>query len=273
MIIWIASYPKSGNTWIRSLLSYYLYSQKDNFDFNLLRKIPRFNQRKFISPVANLEKLEIEPLKIYEFWELAQTRLNLDNQIKFFKTHNACVSYDKKWFTDKKNTAGYVYIVRDPRAVACSYASHNNVSLDIAVNNLLNETLIGIDEQEKLGELVSSWKINYQSWKKKKDYPGIIVKYEDLIDNTEKELQKILVFLEKIFQSNLDIGRVKKTVEACKFLNLRKMEDALGFDEAINNIKFFRKGQKDSWKNELNIDLRKKIEKIFKDEMIELGYL
>jgi len=150
MIIWIASYPKSGNTWVRSLISYYLYSQKDDFDFNLLRKIPRFNQRKFISPVANLEKLEIEPLKIYEFWELAQTRLNLDNQIKFLKTHNACVSYDEKWFTDKKNTAGYVYIVRDPRAVACSYASHNNVSLDIAVNNLLNETLIGIDEQEKL---------------------------------------------------------------------------------------------------------------------------
>lgn len=273
MIIWIASYPKSGNTWIRSLLSYYLYSQKDDFDFNLLRKIPRFNQRKFISPVANLEKLKIQPLKIYEFWELAQTRLNLDNQIKFFKTHNACVSYDEKWFTDKKNTAGYVYIVRDPRAVACSYASHNNVSLDIAVNNLLNETLLGLDEQEEIAELISSWKINYQSWKKKKDYPGIIVKYEDLIDNTEKELQKILVFLEKIFQSNLDIARVKKTVKACKFLNLRKMEDALGFDEAINNNKFFRKGQKDSWKGELNSDLRKKIEKFFKDEMIELGYL
>ena len=150
-----------------------------------------------------------------------------------------------------------MYIVRDPRAVACSYASHNNVSLDIAVNNLLNETFIGIEEE--IAELVSSWKTHYQSWKKKKDYPGIIVKYEDLIDNTEKELQKILVFLEKFFQNNLDIARVKKTVEACKFLNLSKMEDVLGFDEAINNIKFFRKGQKDSWKNELNRDLRKKI--------------
>ena len=273
MIIWIASYPKSGNTWIRSLLSYYLYSQKDDFDFNLLKKVPRFNQKKFISPVVNLEKLKIQPLKIYEFWELAQNRLNLDNQIKFFKTHNACVSYDKKWFTDKKNTAGYVYIVRDPRAVACSYASHHNVSLDIAVNNLLNETLIGINEEENIAELISSWKINYQSWKKKKNYPGIVVKYEDLIDNTEKEFHKILIFLEKIIQSNLDMERVKKTVEACQFLNLRKIEDTLGFEESVNNNKFFRKGRKDSWKNELNSDLRKKIEIFFKDEMIELGYL
>ena len=273
MIIWIASYPKSGNTWIRSLLSYYLYSQKDDFNFDLLRKIPRFIQSKFISPVANLEKLRTEPLKIYEFLELAQTRLNLDNKIKFFKTHNACVSYDKKWFTDKKNTAGYIYVVRDPRAVACSYASHNNVSLDISVNNLLNETLVGIDKEEKIGELISSWKINYQSWKKKKDYPGIVVRYEDLIDNTEKEFKKILTFLEKIIKNNLDTVRLKKTVKACEFLNLRKIEDTHGFDEAVNNNKFFRKGQKDSWKNELNQELRKEIENFFKDEMIELGYL
>ena len=69
------------------------------------------------------------------------------------------------------------------------------------------------------------------------------------------------------------MARIKQTIKACEFLNLRKMEDALGFDEAVNNNKFFRKGQKDSWKDELNSDLRKKIEKIFKDEMIELGYL
>jgi hypothetical protein len=273
MIIWIASYPKSGNTWIRALISYYLYSKKEEFDFKLLKKIPKFIQRKFISPVANLDKIEKDPLTISEFWESAQIRLNLDNEIKFFKTHNACVSYDGKWFADKKNSAGYIYLVRDPRSVVCSYASHFNISLEKALKDLSNENKIGIDVEDKMAELVSSWRINYQSWKKKKDYPGIVIRYEDLIDNTEKEFKKILVFLEKIIQSNLDMERIKQTIKACEFLNLRKMEDALGFDEAVNNNKFFRKGQKDSWKDELNSDLRKKIEKIFKDEMIELGYL
>ena len=102
MIIWIASYPKSGNTWIRALISYYLYSTKEEFDFELLKKIPKFIQQKFIAPVASLDKIKKEPIKISEFWEAAQIRLNLDNKIKFFKTHNACVSYDGKWFTDKK---------------------------------------------------------------------------------------------------------------------------------------------------------------------------
>ena len=273
MIIWIASYPKSGNTWIRALISYYLYSKKEKFDFKLLKKIPKFIQQKFIAPVASLDKIKKEPITISEFWESAQIRLNLDNEIKFFKTHNACVSYDGKWFTDKKNSAGYIYVVRDPRSVICSYAVHLNISLEKALKNLLNENSLGIEDEDKMAELVSSWRINYQSWKKKKDYPGIVVRYEDLIDNTEKEFKKILVFLEKIIQSNLDIARIKQTIKACEFLNLRKMEDALGFDEAVNNNKFFRKGKKDSWKNELSKDLRKKIEENLEDEMIELGYL
>ncbi len=273
MIVWIASYPKSGNTWIRALISYYLYSQKEEFDFKLLKKIPKFIQRKFIAPVGNLDKIEKNPITISEFWESAQIRLNLDNEIKFLKTHNACVSYDGKWFTDKKNSAGYIYVVRDPRSVVCSYASHHNISLEKALKDLSNENQIGIDTEDKMAELVSSWKINYQSWSKKKDYPGIIIRYEDLIDNTEKEFEKIIIFLKKILKNDLDKKRIKKTINACKFTNLSKIENDFGFEESINNNKFFRKGQKDSWKSELNSDLRKEIEKIFKHEMIALGYL
>ena len=273
MIIWIASYPKSGNTWIRALISYYLYSTKEEFDFELLKKIPKFIQQKFIAPVASLDKIKKEPITISEFWELAQVRLNLDNKIKFFKTHNACVSYDGKWFTDKKNSAGYIYIVRDPRSVVCSYASHFNISFEQAFKNLSNENEIGIDTEHKIGELVSSWSINYQSWSKKKDYPGIVIRYEDLIDNTEQEFEKIIIFLKTILKNDLDKKRIKKTINACKFANLSKIENDLGFEEAVNNNKFFRKGQKDSWKSELNQELRKEIEKKFKDEMIELGYL
>ena len=113
MILWISSYPKSGNTWIRALISTYLYSDDGNFEFKLLHKIPKFIQEKFISPVADLNELKKNPLKITEFWKSAQLRVNFDNEIKFFKTHNACVSYKDRWFTDETNTAGDVYIVTD----------------------------------------------------------------------------------------------------------------------------------------------------------------
>jgi len=272
MILWITSYPKSGNTWIRALISTYLYSNKENFEFKLLQKIPKFIQEKFISPVVDLNELKKNPLKIAKFWKSAQLRVNLDNEIKFFKTHNACVSYKNNWFTDEMNTAGYIYLVRDPRSIACSLASHSNISIEQAVNDLLNENNMGLNGPYKLAELPGSWKINYLSWKKKKNFEGIVVKYEDLIDNTENEFKKILVFLNKFKKIDINEKRISNSIVSCNFSNLSQMESKFGFEETQNN-KFFRRGKKDSWKNELNSNLRKKLEDNFKNEMIELGYL
>jgi hypothetical protein len=123
-----------------------------------------------------------------------------------------------------------------------------------------------------LAEISASWKINYLSWKKKKNFDGIVVKYEDLIDNTEKEFTKILIFLKKIMNINIDQKKIFKSINSCQFSKLSKMEDVYGFKEATEN-KFFRKGIKDSWKKDLDHNLRKKIEASFKDEMKELGYL
>ena len=280
MIIWISSYPKSGNTWVRSLIATYLYSKKGEFNFSLLNKIPKFTQDKYFSPLVNLSQLKEDSLKISQYWLPAQLRINLNNEVNFFKTHNACVSYKNKWFTDEKNTVGYIYIVRDPRAVACSNASHLNYTLDESVNDLLDENLIGYNGNNKLAEISSSWKINYLSWKKKKKYNGIIIKYEDLIDNTENEFKKILTFLKNSFQNYgytepsipNNEEKILKSINSCKFSKLREMEDIHGFSESTNN-KFFRVGTKDSWKKELSAKLKTKIEESFKEEMLELGYL
>ena len=182
MILWVASYPKSGNTWIRALIATYLYSNDGEFNFDLLLNIPKFIQEKYISPLIKLDELKKDPLKISEYWESAQLRINLDNQIKFFKTHNACVAYKNRWFTNENNTIGYIYIVRDPRAVACSLAYHANIPIETSVNDLLNDNQVGYNGPYKLAEIPGSWKINYLSWKKKKKYKGIVIKYEDLID-------------------------------------------------------------------------------------------
>ena len=272
MILWIASYPKSGNTWVRALISAYLYSDQGEFNFDLLNKIPKFIQNKYFSPLVKLEELEKNPLKITEYWNAAQSRINLANQIMFFKTHNACAAYDGKLFTDETNTIGYIYIVRDPRAVACSKAYHSGLTIERSVNGLLNESEIGYNGPYKLAEIPGSWKINYLSWKKKKNFNGIIIKYEDLIDNTEREFRKILTYLKKIMDINIDEKKISKSINACQFSKLSKMEDVSGFEETLNN-KFFRKGMKNSWKNDLRRDLKEKIEANFKKEMVELGYL
>tara|TARA_B100001123_G_C15163447_1_gene968384 strand:- start:101 stop:919 length:819 start_codon:yes stop_codon:yes gene_type:complete len=272
MILWIASYPKSGNTWVRALISTYLYSKDSNFKFELLNKIPKFIQEKHFSSICNLDEFKKNPLKISEYWQAAQSRINLANETIFLKTHNACAAYNNHWFTEDYNTIGYIYIVRDPRAVVCSKAHHTGLSIEQSVASLLNENEIGFNGPYKLAEMPGSWRVNYASWKKKKNFNGIIIKYEDLVDNTEKEFKKILFFLKEKININIEQEKISKSVISCQFSNLRKMEDEKGFVEKTNS-KFFRKGTKDSWKNDLDQNLRKKIEENFKSEMIELGYL
>ena len=77
MIIWIASYPKSGNTWMRALLSTYLYLENDKFDFKLLSKIPNFTRDKYFENIVDLNLLKSKPLKISEYWNAA-SKLRLD---------------------------------------------------------------------------------------------------------------------------------------------------------------------------------------------------
>ena len=151
-------------------------------------------------------------------------------------------------------------------------SAHSNINKEITVKNLFDDRFTGYNGKNSLAEYTSSWKINYNSWKKEKKFPGILIKYEDMIDDTEREFKKTLFFLKDKLNLELDDERIKQTVKLCNFSKLRKEEDEKGFEEAKNG-KFFRKGKKDSWKEELNPNLKHEIEKNLKTEMEELGYL
>mgnify|MGYP001387415834 CR=1 FL=1 len=93
MIIWIASYPKSGNTWMRSLLATYLFLKDKNFDFKILSKIPNFTREKYFENIVDLNYLKNNPLKISEYWAAAQSRINLQNQENFSQFQTIQASY------------------------------------------------------------------------------------------------------------------------------------------------------------------------------------
>ncbi len=280
MIIWLASYPKSGNTLVRSLLAGYFFSKNGEFNFELLRKIDQFPNIKLFNELGvNLsDRNEIDKNYIE-----AQKIINKNNNsVQFWKTHNAfCKLQGKYDFTDLKNTTGVIYIVRDPRNVVSSYSNHYQRTMEEAVTDLNKNLEIKQSKNDKIPVFIGSWNFHYNSWKQL-DQIGkyLLIKYEDLINNSEKTFLKILDFIKKIsgVEIEIDENRIKKIIENTKFKKIKDLEIKDGFVEAKKNkdgekIAFFNLGPDNKWENNLDLEIRQKIEKSFSNEMKEIGYL
>jgi len=279
MIIWLASYPKSGNTWIRIFLSTLLYSSDKpivNINNNHIKQFPTR---------SDFDNLTDNVMDMDEFAKnciLAQQRINLDNRIKILKTHNAYwQNYEKNYFfTDKENTLGVIYIVRDPRNVITSIMDYFNKksyreTLEFLIDNY--KVIGGTKFESGIPTILFSWANHYNSWKQfKKNY--LLIKYEDLLDKPQEEFLKISNYLNTIGNFKFNEKDILEIAENCKFENFRNQEENKGFidNSATNkNFKknFFRLGPKNNWKDLLDTDIKLKIEEQFKKEMLELGYI
>lgn len=281
-ISWIASYPKSGNTYIRLLLSAYFYTADGIISsfapIDNIFKISRYEFFKNVSDVPSIDDFLNEPKLISQYWEEAQKAISkkINNNL-FIKTHDCMSVISNNKFTSEKYTKSFIYVVRDPRSVAVSYSHHTGYDIDKTINYLTSKNyIINYTKEEKtVPELVSSWNIHYNSWKSfLKKGNGIIIKYEDLVNNPVDEFTKILVFLKNIIQFEIKEAKIIKSVESTQLNNLKILEKKLGFKEKpINSKSFFRKGIFNEWKKVLTYKQIQCIEKNFRSEMIELNYL
>jgi len=281
MIVWIASYPKSGNTWIRSLLTSYLYSNDGLFNFDLLKKINQFPSPQyfkfFLKDFTNIKKVS-------DFWIAAQERINLFNQdITFLKTHSALCKLENNAFTNKANTKGVIYIVRDPRNVITSFSHHYSMNIEKSFNFMTDKSnmLVGSEWGGKnfgIATILGNWSEHYKSWKNLKIAPILIIKYEDLLNDPKNSFIKIIKFLSQFMKIEINEKKITNTINSCSFDNLSQKEKSEGFEEAMTSpqkekINFFYLGKKNNWENLLDAKIEKKISKIFNDEMRELKYL
>lgn len=279
-IFWLASYPKSGNTWVRSIISTLLYSNDGNFNFELIKKVSQFPEKKyfkeFIDDFGNFNKIK-------ESWILAQDTINLDNQIKILKTHQGKYNVGKDSFTNDRNTLATIYIVRDPRTLVSSISNHYTLTLDEAFNFLITPQIIGNskrweDKETGMKCLLGKWNDHYRSWTRDKSNL-LLIKYEDLIKNPENELEKIINFLKKYLNVETNKNKNKEILETTSFKSLKEMEQKGLFKENVlskkddSKVNFFHLGPANNWKDNLDEDVKNKIEKNFYQEMAELEYL
>ena len=279
MIIWLASYPKSGNTLLRSILSSYFYSEDGIFTFTNLEKISQFPQTSHLISIGVDVNNEEE---VFKNFINAQNFINQEKEkVKFFKTHSSlCKMYDSN-FTDLKNTLGSIYIVRDPRNVVTSLAHHYGLSLDQATNVMIDKDRLMDKTEKNCRVFLGSWNFNYNSWKNlqnQKKY--LLVKYEDLINKKKTILLKIFKYLDSLgLKSSLDMVKLNKAIKTTEFESMKKKEENEIFYEAVidNNTgkrkNFFNLGPQNNWRKLLDKKNVDKIEINFEKEMVELGYL
>ena len=284
MIIWLTSYPKSGNTWVRSFLVSLLYNKKNETNLEGLNNIPQYPLRShFNNLLDNIDDIN----EVSSKWIISQKRINSDKKNKFFKTHHALCKIGKFSFTNYETSLGAIHIVRDPRNII------NSILYHYSKKSFLEAKEFMLDETRALGKkfdpnspsvnqdmftVLSSWKTHYLSWKNfKKNY--LLIKYENLVSEPDKEFRKITKYLNDVMHIKIEEDKIDHAIKSNSFENLKKIENRDGFKEAIKDkssgeVKsFFNLGPNNKWEKILDSEIKDEIEKKFNVEMKELGYL
>jgi len=277
MIIWIASYPKSGNTFLRSFLSTYYFSKNGKFDFNLLLNINQFPSLKY----SNLKSFTF--VDAAKNWIPNQKTFFNKEKLFFLKTHNSLEQYFGNKFTTSSETIGAIHIVRDPRNVISSMCNHYSMNYDEIYQKMVdNNTSLSFKTNE--GDLsnfsfLGSWSNHYWSWKNNFEFKTLTIRYEDLENNSYDEFYKILTFIEEVSGKNnpINIKNLKKSLESTNFSNLKKQEKLHGFKESLsyktnNKTNFFNLGFKNDWRKNLPKEISEKMTNHFIKELKDLNY-
>ena len=283
MIIWLASYPKSGNTYVRAFLSAYYFSDNGQFDFSQISNIDQFPHEKFFNQkVNNFDEAS-------KLWVPIQKKINQDKKIRFFKTHSFLGNYKGNEFTSPETSLGAIYIIRDPRNVFTSIKNHYSLDNEKALKMITDKTRSLMSNNGSHASLtyISSWAENYLSWFRNNKFRRLFIKYEDLIENRYETFRDLIVFTNTLMNNVEGVNKLKlqKAIETTNFNVLKKKEMSENFENSDSSFKnwrkfhsenknlFFNLGPENDWKKILEKEFAEKIETNFEKEMKELKYL
>ena len=276
-IAWIVSYPKSGNTWVRLMLSSLADGGRE-IDINapiLKSAVATYEdfEEAFGVESGDLTADEIEICRPALHAAIAE---DSDRPVALRKVHDrySFASTGEPVFPASV-TCGAVYLVRDPRDVAASYSHHRGEDLDAIIRFMADEQAVLAEPGERfkpqLPQPLGSWSTHVSSWLDQKEIRVTLVRYEDLIENP-------CVIFGKIAQElgfSSDRALIKSVVDATRFEKLKAQEQAAGFRERRigSTAPFFREGRAGNWRALLSREQAGEIEAMHREMMERLGYL
>ena len=269
MIIWIASYPKSGNTWVRSFLTAYYFCENGVFNIDKLSLIEDYPNKPFFRET-------VKQGEIHNHWDSSQKDICDQKKAKFLKTHNSLITAFGNDFTKPKYTLGVIYVIRDPRNVISSVKNHNDLeTYEKALSFMQDENKVLEDyphlKNYAKTNIVNSWRINYQSWMSNKFFRRLTIRYEDMVKNPQETFKKLIVFVNTLvrLKDEIDPKKLNNAIETTDFKSLQDIENQGNFGENVyslrdnRKIKFFYQGPENDWKKNLDENMIKKMNEYF----------
>lgn len=271
-IVWLASYPKSGNTWIRAFLA--------NLVANGANPVPLDELSNYAEDEANpdlFSALAGRPSSNLDISEIAALRPEVHAAIaertagtRFVKTHNMAGSFNGYPLHNMQVTAGAIYVVRNPLDVAVSMTHHFGIDMDAAIERLGNESVATANDALFVSQILGSWSLHVQGWADIKHDRVLVVRYEDMIEKPAKTFAKIA----KLVGAGQDRARVERAIKHADFLSLAAMEKQHGFVEASDTgTRFFRKGRHNQWRTLLTRDQVQQVVARHREQMRRFGYV
>lgn len=284
---WLASFPKSGNTWLRMLINALALGPDRALDINALPE--RGGIASARQPFERLTLLDSDLLtpdeadclrpRIYE--RLAEEAGEPDDDVgalaaRFVKAHDAytLTQNGEPLLAGARAAAGAALIVRDPRAVAPSLANHMGTTIDQAIAAMSDRDFCFSDGERRRSsqfrQRLLGWSGHAASWLDQRDVPLLLLRYEDLSADANAALARLLDFTGLAFSAQ----EIARAVDAAGFSKLQRQEREHGFGEAPRRggDRFFRRGRADSWQEELTCEQIARVERDHAAMMRRLGY-
>lgn len=269
-IIWIASYPKSGNTWTRSFLHNLINilsgEAEESHDINAMNVMSAWEiaaqpyEAILGKKVTDATREEIAAVRHQVQRELAESV----NGLAFVKTHHALVMDRGATTLNFDVTSGAIYIVRNPLDVAISFAHHMGTGLDDAISKMRKtglETPIG---ETAVYEVYGSWSQHVESWTRKTHRTIHVMRYEDMLADPQATFGALARHL-LLAPSGTQLDR---TIELSSFERLKTQEDEHSFREKpIAAERFFRAGTARQWRTTLT---DKQVARIVTDHEVQM---
>ena len=273
-IVWIASYPKSGNTWIRAFIENYLQNSSRPVELNQLhqRSISESEsslyqaQLSMEQKLADLDTESVCKLRTYVHSDIARNAQGTT----FVKTHNFQGQYKGIPLHNASVSSGAIYVLRNPLDVVVSMSNYFGLTIDQAIDFMADDMTGTPMEDSHVPQIISSWSKHVESWTEHKEKSVLVLRYEDLVSNSLKSFRKIESFL----NLKKDPKRLKQAILNSSFNKLRDLESQKGFVEKHENAaRFFNKGRPNQWKEVLTDEQVDKVVEQHFGQMKNFKYL